>query len=227
MLQKENTHSSQLILERFTSKAVVNLQAIAAIWSFRRELRYVLFAFLITLLIPVLAVILVANIGLTVVSNALATINPQNNTVQIHDPRTGQIVQELKITAVWPVHGVVTLEFGQSNFPYQVFHTGIDIANPYGKIGDPVTPFMEGTVTYAGQIPLGLGKHVIIDHGNNITSYYGHFSAVNATKGQKVKPGDVIGFEGESGWATGPHVHFQVNVFGIPVNPRTFLQGNP
>ncbi len=52
-------------------------------------------------------------------------------------------------------------------------------------------------------------------------------SAVNAVKGQKVKPGDVIGLEGESGWATGPHVHFQINVYGIPVNPRTFLQGNP
>lgn len=174
-----------------------------------------------------LAVILVANIGLSVVSNALATINLQNNTVEIHDPRTGQIVQELKITAVWPVHGIVTLEFGESNFPFQVFHTGIDIASPTRQIGDPVTPFMEGTVTFAGEIPLGLGKHVIIDHGNNITSYYGHLSAIYVVKGQKVKPGDIIGAEGETGWATGPHVHFQINVYGIPVNPRTFLQGNP
>ncbi len=204
-----------------------NLQAIAAIWSFKRELKFVLFAFLITLLIPVLAVILVANIGLNIVSDKLVTLNPQTNTIEIHDPRTGQVVKDLKITAVWPVSGVVTLEFGESNFPYQVLHTGIDIANPQGKIGDPVTPFMEGTITFAGQIPLGLGKHVTIDHGDNITSFYGHMSAVNAVKGQKVKPGDVIGLEGESGWATGPHVHFQINVYGIPVNPRTFLQGNP
>ena len=86
---------------------------------------------------------------------------------------------------------------------------------------------MEGTVTFAGEIPLGLGKHTIIDHGTYITSYYGHLSAVYVTKGQKVKPGDIIGLEGETGWATGPHVHFQINVYGIPVNPRTFLQGNP
>lgn len=204
-----------------------NLSAIAAIWSFRRELKFVFFAFLITLLIPVLAVILVANVGLSVVSNALATFNPQTNTVEIHDPKTGQIVQNLKITAVWPVHGVVTLEFGANDFPYQVFHTGIDIANPYHQIGDSVTTFTDGTVTFAGEIPIGLGKHVIIDNGNYITSYYGHLSAIYVTKGQKVKPGDIIGLEGESGWATGPHVHFQINVYGIPVNPRTFLQGNP
>jgi murein DD-endopeptidase MepM/ murein hydrolase activator NlpD len=206
---------------------VANLQAIAAIWSFRRELKFVFFAFLITLLIPVLAVILVANVGLSFVSDKLVTLNPQTNTIEIHDPKTGNVIKDLKITAVWPVHGVVTLEFGASDFPYQVFHTGIDIANPQGKIGDPITPFMEGTVIFAGESPIGLGKHVIIDHGNNITSFYGHMSAVYAIKGQKVKPGDVIGLEGESGWATGPHVHFQIDVFGIPVNPRVFLQGNP
>ena len=204
-----------------------NLSTIAAIWSFRNELKFVLFAFLITLLIPILAVLLVANVGLSVVSDKLATLNPQTNTIEIHDPKTGKVIKDLNITAVWPVPGVVTLEFGESDFPYQVFHTGIDIANPHHQIGDPVTPFMEGTVTYAGEISIGLGKHVIIDHGNNITSFYGHLSAVYAIKGQKVKSGDVIGLEGESGWATGPHVHFQIDVFGIPVNPRIFLQGNP
>jgi murein DD-endopeptidase MepM/ murein hydrolase activator NlpD len=204
-----------------------NLQAIAAIWSFKRELKLVLFTFLITLLIPVLAVILVANVGLSVVSDKLVTLNPQTNTIEIHDPRTGKVIKDLKITAVWPVSGVVTLEFGESDFPYQIYHTGIDIANPQHQIGDPITPFMEGTVIFAGESPIGLGKHVIIDHGDNITSFYGHMSAVYAIKGQKVKPGDVIGLEGESGWSTGPHVHFQIDVFGIPVNPRVFLQGNP
>ena len=203
------------------------LSGIAAIWSFRRELKYVFFAFIITLLIPILAVILVSNVGLSIVSDKLATINLQTNTIEIHDPRTGKVIKDLKITGVWPVHGVVTLEFGESDLPYQVFHTGIDIANPYRQIGDPITPFMEGTVIYAGEIPFGLGKHIIIDHGDNITSYYGHLSAITVIKGQKVKPGDVIGAEGQSGWATGPHLHFQIDVFGIPVNPRTFLQGNP
>lgn len=206
---------------------MANLPAIAAIWSFRRELKFVFLAFLLTLLVPVLAVILVANTGLSIVSDKLVTLNPQTKTIEIHDPRTGQVIKNLKITAVWPVSGVVTLEFGESDFPYQVFHTGIDIANPHHQIGDPITPFTEGTVIFAGESPIGLGKHVIIDHGNNITSFYGHMSAVYAVKGQKVKPGDVIGLEGQSGWATGPHVHFQIDVYGIPVNPRIFLQGNP
>lgn len=206
---------------------MANLPAIAAIWSFRRELKFVLFAFLITLLIPVLTVILVANVGLSVVSDKLVTLNPQTNTIEIHDPRTGKVIKDLKITAVWPVSGVVTLEFGQSDFPYQIFHTGIDIANPQHQIGDPITPFMEGTVIFVGESPIGFGKHVIIDHGDNITSLYGHMNAVFAVNGQKVKPGDVIGLEGESGWATEPHLHFQIDVFGIPVNPRVFLQGNP
>ena len=206
---------------------MANLPAIAAIWSFRRELKFVFLAFLLTLLVPVLAVILVANVGLSVVSDKLVTLNPQTNTIEIHDPRTGNVIKDLKITAVWPVSGVVTLEFGESDFPFQVFHTGIDIANPHHQIGDPIIPFSEGTVIFAGESPIGLGKHVIIDHGDNITSFYGHMSAIYAVKGQKVKPGDVIGLEGQTGWATGPHVHFQIDVYGIPVNPRNFLQGNP
>ena len=88
---------------------MANLSAIAAIWSFRRELKFVALAFLITLLIPVFTVILVANVGLSMVSNSLATFNPQTNTVEIHDPKTGLVAQNRKITGVWPVNGVVTL----------------------------------------------------------------------------------------------------------------------
>lgn len=193
----------------------------------RREIRFVLLAFLTAALIPVVAVIILANTGINLVSNKLATFNVQNNSVEIHDPRTGKIIQELKISAVWPVSGVITLEFGESDLPYQPLHTGIDIADPNHQIGDPITTFSEGTVIYAGEIPIGLGKHIVIDHGNNITSFYGHLSAIYVTKGQHVKLGNVIGAEGETGWATGPHLHFQIDVFGIPVNPRVFLQGNP
>lgn len=204
-----------------------NPLATTAIWSFGRELKFVLFAFLITLLISILSVILVANVGLSIVSDKLATLNRQTNSIEIHDPRSGKVIRDLIFTAVWPVHGVVTLEFGQSDFPYQVFHTGIDIANPKHQIGDLITPFMEGTVIYAGEITFGFGKHIIIDHGDNLTSFYGHLSAIYVLKGQKVKPGDIIGLEGESGWATGPHLHFQTDIFGIPVNPRIFLRGDP
>ena len=204
-----------------------NLSSITAIWSFRRELQFVLLAFLITLLIPIFAVILLTNAGIDIVSDRLATLNLQTHTIDIHDPATGKVIKQLHITAVWPVSGVVTLEFGESDLPFQPFHSGIDIANPNRQIGDPITAFMPGTVIYAGEIFWGFGKHIIIDNGDNITSIYGHLSAIYVTKGQQVKPADVIGTEGNTGWATGPHLHFQIDVFGIPVNPRTFLQGDP
>jgi murein DD-endopeptidase MepM/ murein hydrolase activator NlpD len=52
-------------------------------------------------------------------------------------------------------------------------------------------------------------------------------SKLYVTKGEKVKLGQIIGLEGQTGWATGPHVHFEIRVYGIPVNPRTFVSGNP
>jgi murein DD-endopeptidase MepM/ murein hydrolase activator NlpD len=82
---------------------------------------------------------------------------------------------------------------------------------------------MKGTVIYADELSWGYGKHIIIDNGNNISSLYGHLSKIYVTKGEEVKQGQIIGAEGSTGWSTGPHLHFQVDIYGIPVNPRTFL----
>lgn len=206
----------------------MNLKIIIALWSFRRELKYVLFAFLIVLSLPIIAVIILTNTGINIVSDRLATIDSKTQTVQIHDPKDGSIIQEIKPVVSWPVAGVITLEFGQSDLPFELFHSGIDIANPHGKIGDPIHPFMDGTVIYAGEIFWGYGKHIIIDHGNDVTSLYGHLDKIYVYPGQKVTISDSIGKEGTTGWSTGPHLHFQINLFGIPINPRTFLGGgNP
>lgn len=163
------------------------------------------------------------NTGFNVVSDKLAKVDTQTQQVQLLDPKDGSVIKEITPTVSWPVTGVITLEFGESDWPFQPFHTGIDIANPYGQIGDPIHPFMDGTVTYAGEIFWGFGKHIIIDNGNNITSIYGHLSKIYVYPGEKVTINDVIGLEGTTGWSTGPHLHFQVDVMGIPVNPRTFL----
>ena len=200
---------------------------LATLWSFKRELFYVGLAFLLTLLLPVIAVILLTNAGIDIVSSRLATVNVQTNKVDIHDPATGKVIQSIDANAVWPVKGVVTLEFGAIDLPYQPLHSGIDIANPSGKIGDSVTAFMPGKVIYAGEIFWGFGKHIIIDHGNNVTSIYGHLDKIFVYPGEQVTIDKVIGLEGSTGWSTGPHLHFQVDVFGIPINPRTFLSGNP
>lgn len=198
------------------------------LWNFRRELKFVIISFLIAISLPFIAVIILMNVGVNIVSDSLTSFDSKTNTVQIHDPLTGDVIKEIKPVLTWPVKGVITLEFGESDWPYQIFHTGIDIANPAGKQGDPITPFMTGKVIYAGEIFWGYGKHIIIDHGDNITSLYGHLNKIFVYPGQEVKPGDIIALEGSSGWSTGPHLHFQINVFGLPVNPRIFLgSGNP
>lgn len=193
------------------------------LWSFRNEIKLVVFSFLILLLLPVVAVLILTNAGIDVVSDRLATVDTKTQKVQIHDPLSGKVITEISPVMEWPVKGVITLEFGQSDWPYQPFHTGIDIANPKRLEGDPIVPFMDGTVTYAGEIFWGFGKYIVIDNGNNVSSIYGHLSKIYVYKGETVKIGQVIGAEGTTGWSTGPHLHFQIDVFGIPVNPRTFL----
>lgn len=206
----------------------MNFKIPFTLWSFRKELSYVALAFIIILSLPIIAVFILTNAGIDVVSDKLATLNTQTQTVQIHDPTTGKVIKEIKGEVTWPVTGVITLEFGESDWPFQPFHTGIDIANPSGKDGDPIHPFMDGKVIYAGEIFWGFGKHIIIDNGNNVTSVYAHLSKILVYPGQQVTINKVIGLEGHTGWATGPHLHFQVDVFGIPVNPRIFLgNGDP
>lgn len=193
------------------------------IFSFRKEIIYIGGVFLLVLLIPVIAVIVLTQTGINIVSDKLANLDVVNKTVQILNPLNGSVITNLSGPFTWPIHGVVTLEFGESDLPYQPFHTGIDIANKYGT---PITPFAKGKVIYAGEISWGFGKHIVIDNGNNVTSIYAHLSEIDVSVGEMVSPGDIIGKEGDTGWTTGPHLHFQINVYGIPVNPRTFLGNN-
>lgn len=200
----------------------MNQKLVFTLWSFRKELKFVLLAFLTILMLPVIAVILLTQVGINVISDKLVDQNATTQAIQIKDPTTGEVITEINPTVVWPTKGVITLEFAQSSM-YQVFHTGIDIAS---KLDEPVNPAMDGTVIYAGEIFWGYGKHVIIDHGNNVVTIYAHLNKIYVFKGQKVTTSDVIGGQGQTGWATGVHLHFQVNVYGIPVNPRVFLDNN-
>jgi murein DD-endopeptidase MepM/ murein hydrolase activator NlpD len=197
----------------------MNPGTILTLWSFRKELKYVAIIFGAVLLLPVVAVILLTQVGINIVSDKLVSQNPQTQTIQIRDPLTGDVVKTISPNVVWPTKGVITLEYGESSL-YQPFHTGIDIA---GSKDDPVNPAMDGTVVYAGEIFWGFGKHIIIDNGNNIQTIYAHLDKIYVYKGQKVTTANIIGGQGQTGWATGIHLHFQVNVYGIPVNPRVFL----
>ncbi len=199
---------------------LVYIFAIKTLFSFKKELFYIGLTFLMVLLLPVLAVISVTNSGIEKVSDALVEYSASSNTVKLYYPN-GTLYKELALNITLPVQGVITNEFGETHLPFYLFHTGIDFAS---KRGDPITPFMSGKVTYAGEIFWGFGKHVIVDHGDNISSLYGHLDKITVKEGQDVKPGEVIGLEGSTGWSTGNHLHFEIRVFGIPVNPRVFFR---
>ena len=192
------------------------------IWSFRKELIFVASSFLIILSLPVIAVFILTHTGVNVVSDALIGIDSKTQSIEIRNPADGSVVKTIHPDVAWPVNGVITLGFAKSS-SYQKFHAGIDIANSKGVIGEPITPVMEGKVIYAGEIFWGYGKHIIIDHGDNVSSLYGHLDRIYVYKGQDVKIGDVLGTMGSTGWSTGPHLHLEIRVYGIPVNPKTFL----
>jgi murein DD-endopeptidase MepM/ murein hydrolase activator NlpD len=98
-------------------------------------------------------------------------------------------------------------------------HTGIDYA---AGTGVPIKAAGSGIVVWAGPRG-GYGNAVIIDHRNGLATLYAHQSRVNATVGQKVSTGQVVGFVGQTGMSTGPHLHFEVRELGAPVDPLGYL----
>src|SRR4030042_604914 len=105
----------------------MNPKIFLTIWSFRKELKYVLVAFLAILSLPVIGVVLLTQIGTNIISDKLVDQNPITHMIQIKDPVTGKVIKEISPIVVWPAKGRITLEFGQSSL-YQPPHTGIDIA---------------------------------------------------------------------------------------------------
>lgn len=126
------------------------------------------------------------------------------------------------IPSLWPVMGRITSRFGERLDPFGgegEFHRGLDIASHYG---DDVRAAADGVVVWVGNRE-GYGRVVIIDHGFGITTWYAHLSAYDTQEGMRVKRGDVIAQEGDSGRATAPHLHFEVRMNNAPVNPWRYL----
>ena len=99
-------------------------------------------------------------------------------------------------------------------------HNGIDLA---GSTGTPIYAYMGGTVVFAGWDSSGYGNCVKINHGNGLVTIYAHASALYVTAGQVVNAGDTIAGIGMTGWATGNHLHFEVKLNGVSVNPWPYL----
>ncbi len=138
----------------------------------------------------------------------------------------GRNWEDMQFTpSLWPVVGELTATFGQRLDPFSgegAFHSGLDISAPYGT---DVRASADGVVLDVNE-HTGLGRAITVDHGFGIETVYGHLSGYATEPGRRVKRGEVIGYVGDSGRATGPHLHFEVHVYGTPVNPFKFLKGS-
>jgi murein DD-endopeptidase MepM/ murein hydrolase activator NlpD len=124
---------------------------------------------------------------------------------------------------LWPVIGPITGPFGARIDPFNgegAFHAGVDISCHYGQ---PIVAPADGVVTYAGFYS-GYGRLIEIDHGNGISTRYGHLSGFAVADGQTLRKGQVIGYVGMSGRSTGAHLHYEVRIHDTPVNPHKFLR---
>ena len=122
----------------------------------------------------------------------------------------------------WPVSGEITSPYGYRVHPIwgtTIYHSGIDIGVDEGT---PVHAADGGVVVWSGWMG-GYGYAVVIDHGNGLSTLYGHNSELAVDEGQSVAKGQVISYAGSTGNSTGPHVHFEVSVNGDPVDPMGYL----
>lgn len=126
----------------------------------------------------------------------------------------------------YPVHGRVTSRFGHRHHPIfgvTRMHEGLDLKYPPRA---PVKAARDGRVTFAGW-KAGYGKLVELSHAGGYQTRYGHLSKILVRPGQRVQSGQLVGRIGSTGWATGPHLHFEIRRNGQPVNPLRYLGTRP
>jgi murein DD-endopeptidase MepM/ murein hydrolase activator NlpD len=151
------------------------------------------------------------------VAEARATEEAQTKT----NSRTSVIIRGTGVMA-YPSDAPTSSPFGWRIHPilgYRRFHAGLDFAASYGST---IRAADSGRVIFAGWYG-GYGRALIIDHGNGITTLYGHTSQLYVSEGQAVERGQAIGAVGSTGFSTGPHLHFEVRRNGTPVNPANYL----
>ncbi|MFA6522143.1 MAG: peptidoglycan DD-metalloendopeptidase family protein [Patescibacteria group bacterium] len=121
-----------------------------------------------------------------------------------------------------PMQGTITAIFHDPTYPFKKLfgqHSGIDIATSYGT---PIKAAAPGIVAWT-RTGASYGNYVMIVHEGGLATLYAHMSGFNVEADQFVERGDVIGYEGSTGFSTGPHLHFEVRLNGIPVNPEDYI----
>jgi murein DD-endopeptidase MepM/ murein hydrolase activator NlpD len=158
---------------------------------------------------------------------ALAPLRPAGRPLTLGALVSGQHTGTVQPT-LWtvPALGPVVSGFGERSDPFTGelrMHQGIDIDAPAGA---PIWAADSGTVTFAGDRG-GFGKLVIVDHGNGIETYYGHQQRIDVAVGDEVTAGHQLGLVGSTGRSTGPHLHFEMRIDGVPVDPATQMPIHP
>jgi murein DD-endopeptidase MepM/ murein hydrolase activator NlpD len=124
---------------------------------------------------------------------------------------------------LWPVEGLITGAFGERIDPFNgegAFHSGVDIG---ATIGQSIIAPADAIVLFADFMG-GYGRAIVLDHGHGITTRYGHLKSFAVFPGERVHRGDTIGYVGDSGRSTGPHLHYEVRINDVPVNPHKYLR---
>jgi len=122
----------------------------------------------------------------------------------------------------WPIYGRIVSRYGYRTYPWRGFHSGVDIS---GRYGAPIRVTASGVVKSTGWIK-GYGKTVVVDHGYGKSTLYAHLSKYAVKRGDKVAKGQVICYVGNTGYSTGPHLHYEVKKAGKAVNPVSYLNLN-
>jgi murein DD-endopeptidase MepM/ murein hydrolase activator NlpD len=141
---------------------------------------------------------------------------------ETHDVSIRDWMRLASAPTLWPVQGRITGSFGERTDPFSgegAFHRGVDISS---DIGTRIIAPADGVVLFA-DVMNGYGRTVMVDHGNGISTLYGHMSAFGVSQGQQVHRGETLGYVGQSGRSTGPHLHYEVRIFNTPVNPHKYL----
>jgi murein DD-endopeptidase MepM/ murein hydrolase activator NlpD len=146
-------------------------------------------------------------------------------------PQASDLLSQLTIENKTPTTQITanpvtktTFEIPLPNFAisqlYSFWHPGLDMAAPEGT---PIYAIDDGVVEFAGTFFFGFGRHVVLSHRHNIRSLYAHMSEIDTVIGRRVARGELIGRVGATGWATGPHLHFEVYQNGVTINPLDVL----
>ena len=156
--------------------------------------------------------------SVAVTSSAAGGMHPTGNSASLSD-----WLQATRGPILWPVEGRITSSFGERSDPFNgegAFHSGVDISTAYGR---PVVAAGDGVISFA-DFYSGYGRLIELNHGNGISTRYGHLSGFAVAAGQNVKRGQVIGYVGSTGRVTSPHLHYEVRINSTPVNPYKYLR---